>query len=69
MKTAHLYRWRVLVRGRWRSTRHHCTEDEIRATEDVEVFEPIEDTLQALQLSETEEERAAVILGHRTPRP
>jgi len=69
MKTEHLYRWRVLVRGRWRTTSYRCTEADIRASEDVEAFERVEGTLELRQVPETDEERAAVILGHSTQPP
>lgn len=61
MKTAHLYRWRILVRGRWRTTKYACTEDDIRAAEDVEAFEPVEGTLEVRQIPETPEEHAEAL--------
>ena len=29
MRLEQRYRWRTLWLGKWRQTRHHCTEDEI----------------------------------------
>jgi len=60
-ENAHLYRWRTLVRDRWRTTKYVCTEDDIRAAEDVEAFEPIEGSLEVRLIPETPEEHAEAL--------
>jgi hypothetical protein len=67
MKTAHLYRWRYFERGRTHKTRYVCTWEDI--CEEHPDAEPIEGTLELRQVPETDEERAAVILGHSTQPP
>lgn len=58
MKTIELYRWRVLWLGKWTTTRHVATEDEIRR-EHPEA-QRLDHTRELRRSPETDDEHAAM---------
>ena len=64
MKRIEQYRWRIQWAGRWKTTRRHCCEEEIRV-EHPEA-ERIEGSVRVLEVPETSEEIAAHARAHST---
>jgi hypothetical protein len=62
MKTIQTYKWRVLWLGRWATTRHHASAEQIRIEHPEAV--PVLSTLIERQVPETEAERASAQAGH-----
>lgn len=61
MKTVETYRWRYVERGRTKTTRFHCTWDDIR--EENPEAEPVEGTLILRHEAETLDEQSALRSG------
>jgi hypothetical protein len=59
MKRVETYRWRVLWLGKWTTTRHQSSEEDIRF-EHPEAT-PVRDTLIVREIPETDEERAQML--------
>jgi hypothetical protein len=55
MRTEVQYRWRILWVGRWVTTGHHCTEEQIRKEHPEAVR--IEGSRRELEVAETSDER------------
>jgi hypothetical protein len=62
MKTIQTYRWRVPWLGKWTTTRHHASAEQIRI-EHPEA-QRVDNTLIERQVPETDGERAAARAGH-----
>lgn len=56
MKIEQTYRWRVQWMGRWTTTRHHCTEEQIRREHSE--AQRLDDTLIVREVAETPQEQA-----------
>lgn len=63
MKTIELWRWRILWLGRWKKTRHHATEEEIRR-EHPEA-ERVPGSMLLSEVADTEEERRVAMFRPR----
>jgi hypothetical protein len=59
MQTEIQYRWRILWVGQWRTTSHHCTEEQIRKDHPEAVC--IEASRRELKVAETFDERTNVM--------
>jgi len=59
MQTEIQYRWRILWAGKWRTTSHHCTEEQIRKDHPEAVR--IDASRRELKVAETFEERTHVM--------
>ena len=59
MKTEIQYRWRIRWSGRWVTTGHHCTEEQIRKEHPEAVR--IDDSRRELQVADTFDERKNVM--------
>lgn len=58
MKDEIQFRWLILWNGRWRTTRYHCTEEQIRIEHPEAV--PAAGTQRVLHVPETEDEYRAI---------
>ena len=62
MKREHRYLWRVMDRGKARVTRLHLTDEQVKRDYFDCTPEPLLETLQVVEVAETEEEILAAIM-------